>query len=87
MIYSKRNAKNEHLVGYKGIVTEGPSYINCPYIPKFWQFIDLECTSKKLEAISIDPAFLISEPIDFDYEAEMNELMIDYDTFFPEDKA
>lgn len=33
MIYSKRHAKSVHLVGYKGVVTEGQTYINCPYIP------------------------------------------------------
>lgn len=50
----------------------------------FWRFMDLECTSKKLSAIDIDPAFLSSDVIDFDYEAELNELMIDYKTMFPE---
>ena len=46
---------------------------------------DMISTAEKLKAIGIDPAFLSSDHIDFDYEAELNELMIDYNTMFPED--
>lgn len=98
MIYSKRHAKSVHLVGYKGIVTEVQGHITCPYIPMIYKvrrlvrrMFDISFvpdpleTTAKLKAIGIDPAFLNSEPIDFDYEAELTELMIDYEELFPED--
>jgi hypothetical protein len=50
-----------------------------------WTVPDATETAAKLKAIGIDAAFLSSELIDFDYEAELVELMIDYEMMFPED--
>jgi hypothetical protein len=92
LIYSKTHPKtlHVHLVGYKGIVTEGPSYITCPYIPKIFDLSFVQeptDIAAKLKAIGIDPAFLCSDTIDFDYEAALTEFQEDYNIMFPEDKA
>jgi hypothetical protein len=46
---------------------------------------DLVSTAEKLKAIGIDPAFLCSDTIDFDYEAALTEFQEDYNIMFPED--
>jgi hypothetical protein len=80
MIYSKSHPNKPIMYQVR---FDEPKFFDLSIVP---ETIDV-CA--KLRAIGIDPKFIGFETlgIDFDYEAELNELMIDYELFFPEDKA
>jgi hypothetical protein len=79
MIYSTRHKLN----GVQPMdITNWAPIVTTQY--NFWDFMDAECATKKLEALGIDPKFLNSDAVDFDYEAGLNEFLNDYNTMFPE---
>lgn len=101
MIYSKKHPRHKQLIqvsphefGTGDFTIE--MWIPAPIVYKVRRLKErriFDCTvspsehetAAKLKAIGIDPKFLSFDHIDFDYEAELNELANDYEAMFPGD--